>query len=83
MKFKKGDKVVCINNEYINGDGLVAELEINKSYTVKNFHNSPVFDTILLEELDHFRYNINKFISLEEFRILKIQKIRNEIQKRR
>jgi hypothetical protein len=77
MKFKKGDKVVCIDN--IDTE---KSLKIHDVYTIEDFHQFFNMDFISLNNIKYPIFTINKFILLEEFRRLKIEKIKNEIKKR-
>ena len=52
---------------------------LNKIYIVES-----VFDGyIIVSELPRYIYNINRFISLLEFRKMKINKIKDDIRNRR
>jgi hypothetical protein len=78
MKFEKGDKVICVDNL-----GHDIYLSLYKTYIIKNvYYDNSNNGYLLLNELLNVRYSIKRFISLCEFRRLKIQKIKDEIQKR-
>ena len=63
--FKVGDKVVCVNNE---GD---VGLTMGKIYIITSTHETIVVND-LNEDVGYFEY---RFISLQEYRKQKIEKI--------
>jgi hypothetical protein len=74
MKFKEGDKVVCIrktNNWF--------DLDIGKTYTVKYVH----YHHIEIIEVNRLWYSKKFFEKESTMRKRKLLKIKNEIQKRR
>lgn len=79
MKFKKGDIVICVSN---SGDWMTdAHLKIGGRYTIKNVYDTNRDINIYLEETKFdYPYNKNRFITIEEYRALKINKIKNGIQ---
>lgn len=76
MRFKKFDTVISIRT--------IGELEMYKKYTVKeayNYSNSNNEYNISLFDL-LWSYNTNNFITLSEYRILKLRKIQNKYESR-
>lgn len=82
--FREGDVAICINskNKYYSTFLYITEL---KKYKVLRHIISDDLDMILISnDLNKMSwYEIDRFLLLEEFRKLKINKIRNGIQKRR
>jgi hypothetical protein len=79
MKFKKGDKIICIDNTD------ESNLKLYKEYTFIVYYLNDLhkYDHILIKINELYPlFDMRRFISLEEFRRLKIQKIKNEIRKR-
>jgi len=75
MKFKKGDVVVCVNNKYHN-----RQLEIGKEYTIFSIN----YHSIILRELNQYvGCAKSSFEKPESIRRRKLNKIKNEIRKRR
>jgi hypothetical protein len=72
MKFKKGDKVICIDNKYVE-DALI----LNNQYTVTNiFHNSIKITT--LEHKDR-QFLSNRFkLDEKQFRNQKIKQLKGD-----
>ena len=79
--FKKGEKVVCINNGalYNINTTLINKLKLYEIYTVdkinpNNFGTEP---SIYLEGFDSYLdfFNCRRFVSLKEYRKEKIKKI--------
>lgn len=76
---KPGDKIVCINTDkFITWDGLhkekVLRIKENTIYTV--YGRGPNYD-IQLYEIDGTFYHSERFITLERYRKIKINKITN------
>ena len=72
MKFQEGDKVICINNKTREFD-----LKLYHEYKIKKI-NCDEFDNTFLQFDDLINnYNPNRFISIEEYRKIKINKIKN------
>lgn len=66
--FKTGDKVVCINEQ--------SDLKINKIYTILDSNFKILGEEYIeLVELSELIYPANKFISLREYRKLKLEKL--------
>jgi len=71
MNFKKGDKVVCINNVGLHN------LKENKIYTVSQIIYS--YDAIKVNGIMSL-YTITRFISLIEYKRRKLEKICKKIK---
>jgi len=71
MGFKKGDKVVCINNVGLHN------LKENKIYTVSQIIYS--YDAIKVNGIMSL-YTITRFISLIEYKRRKLEKICKKIK---
>jgi len=78
MKFKLGDIVIYIS--HAEDWYQAARLEIGKKYIVDNISISN--DTLYVKG-KIYGYSDNRFISLEDFRRMKLEKIKDEISKRR
>jgi hypothetical protein len=79
MKLKKGDIVIYINHN--NEWHVPSMLKIGEKYIIDHISVYKNSIDIIVNGVK-YPYNINRFISLDEFRRLKIEKIKNEIQKR-
>lgn len=83
MELKKGDIVVCINDS----DGGSSGIKINKKYVVDfkfdimYFYLFPIKNDGTVDKISYV-FPMNRFIKLEEYRRIKINKIKNEISKR-
>ena len=66
-----GDKVICVDADNIT------RLELNKIYTIDNmlgrFDN--VTPQILLKEIEHVYYKQSRFVSLKEYRKIKLKNV--------
>lgn len=82
MGFKKGDTIVCINNN-VNLSQTKYNLTLFKSYYTIAVHYSERYVFVKDDTGVTMSYNVNKFILLDEFRRKKLEKIKDEIQKRR
>jgi len=74
-KFKKGDKIYCIEGNDIRP--IHPKIITHKIYTFIEYFSTSS-NLIKIEECDEI-VNLNRFISLKEARKLKIQKINEEI----
>lgn len=79
MKFKKGDTIICINNDQ-NEDWFKQSLmDIGERYIVKKSDGKILF----VEGIKSiYPYSCKRFVTLQEYRINKIQKIKDGIQSR-
>lgn len=73
--FKIGEKVVCINVGLLNEKSLVYLIKYGRIYTIASIDENNDVELLGLETI--FYYS-SRFISLSEFRRLKINKIINE-----
>ena len=78
---KPGDKIVCINvDSFITFNGLhkraVQYIKENEIYTVRD--NGPSYDIQLYECVGTF-YHTERFVTLEEYRKMKLNKINERI----
>ena len=69
MRFNKGEKIVCVNEEFQEHI-----LSSHRVYTVDWYSEDTMFH---VKEFNYPRLSENRFISLVEYRKLKIDKIRN------
>ena len=72
MGFKKGDIVVCIN------DKPSSYLMYGKKYMVTN--NAITNGYIFIDSTNIVAFNSNMFVSLEKYRTMKINRIKNNIK---
>lgn len=73
---KKGDKIICINDEAYavnNGGGSESYLTKNKQYTVINKGDNYI--TVINDNNKRNSYNINRFISMAEWREKQIKSV--------
>ena len=78
---KKGDKIVCVNAGSFSAfndiyKGPVKKIEENKIYTILDSGHS--YDYLLKEVPGSF-YHSERFVSLQEYRIMKLKKIKKKI----
>ncbi len=77
--FKVGDKVVCIDDSVVKGTLIPIHLTLYKTYTVLKYNDFYLHrdDCIHIIDDNHQNkiYFSNKFISLTEYRRLKLEKI--------
>ena len=73
--FKKGDLVVCIDDAQFKDK----DLYLHKIYVIKSFYWSD-HNFIKVENLDYF-YHVCRFEKLEEFRLKKLKKLMENVQK--
>jgi hypothetical protein len=74
---KPGDKVVCI---YKDLDHVGSDLELYKIYEVDFVYkklNGKI--SIRLTKNPYVSYNLKRFVTLEQYRLLKIKKIKEKI----
>ena len=84
---KKGDKIVCINTSRDIYDGSVGHLCVplkdHKTYTIAQIlswkHDAI---EIFLEEVDANSYDPKRFVTLGEYRKMKLKNIVNKIHER-
>ena len=80
--FKKGDKVVCIDNYVVSYDnGLLHKskyLELNKSYIIDNPNGGG--NDLKLENIEYY-YKWGRFVPIEKHRLSKLKKIISEIER--
>jgi len=71
---KPGDKVICIDNSYLD-DNSMRKLLLNHIYIIKLCftYQSDHFNYIILE--NDFEYHENRFITLKEYRKQKLLKL--------
>jgi hypothetical protein len=72
--FEVGDKVVCVNNIWINGNRN--PLKIGNIYTIEEIL---LYSTVHIVVINNIEYRYDRFISLEEDRRRKLEKIRRKI----
>lgn len=75
-----GDKIVCVNNSSIGNRKTAKGLTIGKTYTVKNVEDlSPEVKNpeIINDFGEDVYYYYKRFITLEDYRNLNINKILN------
>lgn len=72
--FKKGDKVICINNH-----NFERQLTIGKTYRVRVcYHdNNSYYITIFCDEGPLMAMDSDRFLSIKQYRKLKLEKIKN------
>jgi hypothetical protein len=70
MKFKKGDKVVCI-------DSRMFDLILNKIYIISRVSKDKEY--ISITDDGKIGYRIHRFKLLSEFRKEKLKQLRNEL----
>ena len=79
MKFKRGDKVICINAD--NEKFFIKE---NETYTVNGVMDmGEVCKISLGDDPGYKMYNVLRFMKFNEYRRNKLLKIKDEIRKRR
>lgn len=81
---KQGDKIVCVNSKnFITFDDKpkvsVKKIEENKIYTVVQRGAS---NDVLLKEVPGAYYHTERFVSLNEYRRIKVKRIKNKINGR-
>ena len=77
---KKGDKVVCINTKSLSAfNGIykasVKKIKENEIYTVVDRGHS--YD-IILKEVPGTFYLSERFVSLQQYRLMKLKKLKNK-----
>ncbi len=73
--FKVGEEVICINNLTYYGD-VINLLELNKKYIVTGLLKDKLNNySLILEGITRNGFNSNRFVSLLEYRKLKIKKL--------
>ena len=75
-----GDKIVCVNNSSIGHRKIAKGLTIGKTYTVKNVEDlSPEVKNpeIINDFGEDVYYYYKRFVTLEEYRNININKILN------
>ena len=78
---KKGDKIVCINVDEMSAfNGVykksVKKIKENKIYTIVDKGHS--YD-LLLKEVPGIFYLSERFVSLQQYRIMKLKKLKKNI----
>jgi hypothetical protein len=71
--FKVGDKVVCVNNVWTYGNRN--SLKIGNIYTIEEIL---LYSTVHIVVINNIEYRYDRFISLEEDRRRKLEKIRRK-----
>ncbi len=69
--FKVGDKVICIDR------GISPILKNGGTYTIGTLSR---FKRIVVLTIDHVEYDATRFVSIEGYRRLKLEKIRSKIK---
>ena len=77
MKYYKGQQVYCVNND--NEWFTAAMLEVGKLYIIEDIN--PINNVVYLKDIILYGYDEDRFMSLEEFRRDKINKIRERCSK--
>jgi len=67
--FKPGDKVVCVSNKLVHD---IIKLPLNVIFTVDSVLT---FNDITLMESNIIPFDSNRFVSLKEYRKLKLEKL--------
>jgi len=78
MKFQKGDKIICIND--INDEYVNYKLKLYQTYTVDSLTIGFDNGVVILINGTRCLVNINRFISLEDFRRMKLEKINSNLK---
>jgi len=73
MRFKHGDKVICIMND------SKGTLEIEQNYTVSDSFIDNDLHIIKLKEIPLLYYCVSNFMSIDNYRQLKINKLKHKI----
>jgi hypothetical protein len=76
MKFKKGDKIICID------DTNTPSLKLYNEYIFFGYHVNSNDIVVRTNGWWYPLLDAKRFISLNEYRLLKIKKLKNEIQRR-
>lgn len=81
--FKKGDKVICINNEHSEiNKFMFKDLKLNKIYIVKDMTFNIVESYVEFYEIPDRLYKIERFKTMQQIRILKLKKLSKMINER-
>lgn len=75
-KYKKGDVVICTNNEFLSHSSLgeSTDLTIGKEYTIIRVGDEDTI-RIMNDNNKNFGYYIERFMTLKEYRKAKLKKI--------
>lgn len=76
--FKVGDKIVCI-------DAGKTKMENNYTYNIRYLHFNPDTKnkyTVSLKEFPHSSYKLDRFITNQEYRKRKIEKLCLKLEKK-
>lgn len=73
--FKPGEIIVCIETDNYLYPYSEIKLEINKLYTFDKYRKFNNVSILILKEFPGTIFNQNLFVSLQEYRKLKLQKI--------
>ena len=76
--FKVGDKVICINDELKGYQGTFEIVKL-KEYTIKKITGEATTECILFFNEVNNSYMSSRFLTIPEFRRLKINKIKESI----
>jgi len=81
---KRGDKIVCVQSKQLifpNGDisNIGSDLEEGKIYTVDNLYYGEIFEEVMLVGKPRVQYSIHRFVTLDECRKHKLNKIKTKI----
>lgn len=73
MSFNIGDKIVCINND------TKKTINIEQNYTISDYFIDDDVHIIKLKEIPLLYYCVSNFISMSDYRELKINKLKNKM----
>jgi hypothetical protein len=81
---KRGDKIVCIHTKQLkfpNGDvtRIGCDLEEGKIYTVDHLYYGEIFEEVVLVGKPGIQYSIHRFLTLDKYRNLKMNRIKQKI----
>ena len=84
---KKGDKVVCLNTKtLITLEGelpIGCDLDEGKIYTIDYLYHGEIFEELVLVGIPNVRYSFHRFVTLEKYRRLKLNNIKERIHEER
>jgi hypothetical protein len=80
--FKIGDKVICINDELKGYQGNFEIVKL-KEYTIKKIVGEKTTECILFFNGVNNSYFSSRFLTIPEFRKMKINKIKESINEKR
>lgn len=78
--FKKGDIVVCMYNKHANNLKLYHKYTFNSYFDDGNDSKNLKNRSVIIINGGYFTFLSNRFISLEQYRLLKINKIKQRYE---